>query len=295
MDTTQISLKKVQLEIRKKAPVCPHLWTIAGDTAGSGCTTVARVMTELLRRNGQEAEFVSADTLFAPLAQPAKQPSIGSTYHVLPIAFVREITKILLHTSLYRYNFDENNEFLIFDMGTHISAHTVDLFLIADLPILLMHPDERGIDHAKRFFKICLLKILDAFFDADHHEIRAVIADLEEHAPFSSHITRRIKNLRHLFPTQAKLFESFMRSFTPRLLLNHGTPEKLHKFSEFFFREASTAFPPGAAVIGTLPEFQLLPQSTVHLRTQDGNRNDPLDKIERVIRRKMSQLIHAQN
>lgn len=279
-------------------PARSQLWVVAGNSPASGCTTVAGAFTDLLKRHGQQAEFISSSKIFANNDQQNQFQSSASSgdYYAIPVQFLREINKVLQHSTLYRYDFELNNEFLIVDMGSRISSRAIDLFLIADLPIFTLRPDLSGIEDAKIFFKFCTLKILDTFFDENHPQLRAVIADLEENAPFSAVVTRRIRTLQKLFPSRGKMFENFMQTFSPRLLVNLATPEKMRGFSDFYFREAAAVFPPGTSVMGTLQEFSLRPESAVHMRAHDGSVSTAqLGKIETIIRHKMSSLLHSLN
>jgi hypothetical protein len=276
-------------------PARSQLWVVAGNSPASGCTTVAGAFTDLLKRHGQQAEFISASKIFdRGDEQNQFHSSAASDYSAIPVQFLGEINKVLHQSILYRYDLEANNEFLIVDMGSRISSRAIDLFLVADLPIFTVRPDARGIEDAKTFFKFCILKILDAFFDENHPQLRAVIADLEENSPFSAVVSRRIRTLQKLFPSCGKMFENFMQTFSPRLLVNLATPEKMCEFSDFYFREAAAVFPPGASVMGILHEFSLRSESAVHMRTHNGNVNVvQLGKIETIIRHKVSSLLHS--
>jgi hypothetical protein len=276
-------------------PARSQLWVVAGNSPASGCTTVAGAFTDLLKRHGQHAEFISAANIFTNgYHQKPFRSSAADDYCAIPVQFLREINKVLHHSTLYRYDLKANSEFLIVDTGSRISSLAIDLFLVADMPIFTLQPDPRGIEDAKTFFKFCTLKILDTFFDENHPQLRAVIADLEENSPFSAVVTRRIRTLQKLFPSRGKMFENFMQTFSPRLLVNLATPGKMCGFSDFFFREAAAVFPPGASVMGILHEFPLRPESAVHIRTHDESVSAvQLGKIETIIRHKMSSLLHS--
>ncbi len=284
--TTHWSLKSLQQEARESLSSRCRLWVFAGCVPANGSRPAA-AFAELLKHKGGHVELATASQLFEQHSSDFSPPD-GCSF---PVSFLKELYHILQQVTLYHADDGTAGTHLLLDMQGKVTSAAIELFLIADFPVFLLCPDDKGIQGARVFFKYCLLKLLDTFFDDKHPTMRAIMAELRENDPFSATIIERIKSLQSAFPEQGRMLEAMMRNFSPRLLLLDAEEDSLKEFARLFF-SGTAVFPPSTSIMGALPPVP--PSSAcmirrVHAEPFDGNHQ----KLETLLRNKMISLMQT--
>ena len=124
------------------------------------------------------------------------------------LRFIRELKKLQADS-------------IILDLGAGSGFNTIDFFLLADEPIIIMTPEPTSIYEAFGFIKVCLLRELKRRLRG-HADVVEILEREEINRPNKTVLTigDLLADLQKINPEAHEIFEKTLDDFQPKLVLN---------------------------------------------------------------------------
>ncbi|MFQ5708781.1 MAG: P-loop NTPase [bacterium] len=224
-----------------------RLYAIASGKGGVGKTVIAASLGVGLAMLGRKVILVDADLGGANLhtCMGVLQPHL--TYFDFLVGRKKHLSEVLLETPIENLSFmsgacgalgmsnpkyNQKQRFInhlkklsadhiIMDLGAGTAFNEIDFFLLADEQILVASTEPAAIHEAFGFIKVCLFRTLTRALKY-HPNALEIIEKEKTNRPGQIHLTVSdlLDQVARADPQACVIFESVLRMFRPRLILN---------------------------------------------------------------------------
>jgi flagellar biosynthesis protein FlhG len=227
------------------------IWAVGGGKGGTGKSFVASSLGIALAGRGRDVVLVDADLgapnlhtflgtkdshpnmgdflsgqlpSLADAVRPTPFPQLGlvrgpeNTFFVANVNHYRKL-KLMRHIKALRA------DHVILDLGPGTSYNTLDFFVSAGRPILVLTPEPTSVENGYYFLKSCILRILRLYMEHyQFHELhRRLLEQIERN---SCSINAFFRMLVDEDPGFAHVLSRALRTFRPYLVMNMARNER---------------------------------------------------------------------
>jgi hypothetical protein len=232
------------------------VWAVSGITQGVGYSTMASILFAELSLQHQSVSVLSPDgalsllNTFPPDELFARDPnkSLKSLYRSLDKTFVIDTARIWksLFNNLWKNMFQHH---FIIDLGASISPESLDVFLSADVPLIVMDSHTETVTDLVVFLNACLLRLLEVAFPKHRRQLYTLARQISKKENLRSEIMQLVSSFHSYEP---KLFEQIRSAFSPRLLLNRCSQHDAHVFHQCYMNNTSRYYLPDVTLSGAV-------------------------------------------
>ena len=273
------------------------VWAVCGITQGVGYSTIASILFAELWLHHQNVSVLSPDGALSMLrAFPPDElyvddprKSLKNLYKSLDKAFIIESAKIWksLFNNLWKNVFQHHH---IVDLGASISHESLDIFLSADVPIIVMDSHTENVNDLVVFLNACLLRLLEVAFPEHRHQLYTLARQISKRKNIQSEIMQLVSTFHSYEP---KLFEQIRGAFSPKLILNRCSQHDAHAFYQCYLNNTSRYYLPEVTFSGTLNRHPSVTALALLKRYFIHTADDPrLIDLENCLKEKFQHLIH---
>ncbi|MBN1996860.1 hypothetical protein JW935_04850 [candidate division KSB1 bacterium] len=269
----------------------PALWAVSGIKRAMGYTTITCALSAILARRGYNVTALSPDTISKSNTGQVFLSRYFELEKLFSSASSSYISKLKLLVDKIEFmdlhNIDTRICQLIIDLGASISHDSLDVFLSADEPLIVLSPDQDAVNDLHIFTNACLLRLLEINFASHKQEI--------------SRFSKRISKQGNI-TDQVESFCRFagidilpiLNGISMKLLINRCHPETGQKLYQKYLTKTAGQLKPRMVYLGVLPAhkqtaalFATLKQYFIQSLT------DPrLEKFERCVAANMNRVQH---
>ncbi len=140
---------------------------------------------------------------------------IGGSGDVLGMAHITKFEKIKILTNLQNLDYD----YVLLDLGAGTSFNMVDMFNVADIKIVVMSGEPTSIENAYGFLKVAIYRHIERFLSKrwDFEEVNKKLRSKSMNFP---NVQSIVDVAYGIDSKVAVAIESFVKSFTPYMILN---------------------------------------------------------------------------
>lgn len=297
-----LSLKKINHENWDATTSSPKIWAIASNSSGVGCSTVAGSIAGILQLKGEKVHIVTSQIIHSAETGIVEKigdenPSPPSLHLLSKLSsdYYKSLLYIIQRSSFLGNYWENHNSHLIIDIGTSLSEKNLDLFLISDMPVIVVEPTKTSYFSHQIFLKMCLLHLMDSLFVGDNKQLSKVLRELQHKSIEFTQLWQEIRAVCHSQPYKGKVLEKFLHSFSPRLIVNRSNVEQAKLFLKNFTKPNNTYIFPNLSILGTLPDKAQSAEITSQFAQQflQNIKNQHIKKYQTILKYKMMSFLRS--
>jgi hypothetical protein len=234
----------------------PQVWAIGGITQGVGYSTITSILFAQLWSKNHDVAVLSPEgalsglSSFPPDDLYIREPKqiIKNLINSLDKDVSNDFEKIYrsLNKSVWPAAFQR---YYIVDLGASISHESLDVFLSADVPVIVMDAHTETVSDLIVFLNACLLRLLEVCFPDYKKQLYALAQQVSKRKNIQAEIVHLVSTFHSREP---QLFEQIRSAFAPKLVINRSTPHEGRIFYQNYMNTSSHYYLPDITFAGTL-------------------------------------------
>ncbi len=201
----------------------PTLWAVAGSTRRVGRTTVTAALGGLLALKHRNVELIRPDFFFHTAAQrtpaqPLCAEEMKPIFGRLNADFLSGLELIFEKLAAqYPQQMDANLPQLLVDLNASLSHHSLDLFLAADIKLVVIDPSERAEKELDIFLNACFMRWLEITLREYDESLHEFLSSLKSR--------RDLTEIDHLDFFDSKKLRQAISGINIQIIVNKAHPE----------------------------------------------------------------------